>query len=259
MKIVWLSLIPFWLFAETYYAKVEPLETYAIKAAAAGKVVSVNQKLEGKVAKNDVIVHLDDNLNRLDLNNYQETLAITVERIKALEEILKVREENYSKIKDLKTKSRVEKDNEYVTLISARTSLLSAKEQAMSIDSQIDQVKDTIANKTIRAKELYIYKIHVKEGNYVSIGTALFDAMDISKAKLTVYLSKEDVENLDQKEIWLNDEKSGAQFTKISKVADSTHISSYEAEMLIPAPKLFSKLVKIELKDKNKKESVHVE
>jgi hypothetical protein len=88
----------------------------------------------------------------------------------------------------------------------------------------------------------------VKKGDYVNFGTLLMDVDDISKAKLTVYLSYEDMINLDKKSIYINDKKSDLKFHKVWRVADTTNISSYKAELYIPAPKVFSRVVKIELK-----------
>lgn len=42
--------------------------------------------------------------------------------------------------------------------------------------------------------------------------------------------------------------KSNLKIDKIYKVADSKHISSYKVEIIVPNPKTFSRLVKIEFK-----------
>lgn len=252
------------LLAEVYYARVEPFEKYTFKASASGEVTYSNLDLEGKFSKNELIVKVDDKLDKIDLENTKAKLAILNknlqvlnEEIENLQEMVKIKKSNYEKTKKLKTKSKVEKDRDLFDLLTSQNALLQTKEKVLSIKTQIEELdykrealKDTIAKKSIYAKELYIYKVNVKDGDYVSFGTALFEAHDISKAKLTFFISKEDLADTKKKEIYLDEKLTEFKIDKIYRVADSEFISAYRAEIYIPAPKLFSKLIKIELKPK---------
>ena len=177
------------------------------------------------------------------------------ENITNLQKSYLIRKRNYDRIKNLKTKSNFEKDNQLLSVIAADSSLIATKESLVSLENQIKDLKhmifvlkDRIAKKNIAVKNRYIYKLNVKKGDYVAPGVVLMQTMDISKAKATVYLSYEDRENLDKKSIYINGKKSDIKFYKVWDIADTTNISSYKAEILLPRPKEFSKVIKIELK-----------
>ncbi len=248
--------------AEVYYSRVEPFEKYSIKASASGEITFSNLGIEGKFSKNKLIVQMDDRVNKIDLKNSRDKLSILNENLKVLNEEIKnlgemvrIKEDNYKKTKKLKTKSKIEKDLSLYDLLSSKNSLLQTKEKLLNIKSQkedvsykIESLKDTIEKKSIYAKDLYIYKLNVKRGDFVNLGTPIFEAQDISKAKLTFFISKDDLESIKNKKVYLDSKESKFKIDKIYRVADSEFISSYKAEIYIPAPKLFSKLVKIELK-----------
>lgn len=64
--LAWL-ILPLALMAQgrSFYAKVEPYETYEIKAATSGLVVSVQKSLEGKlVSQRETVIKLDDALEK---------------------------------------------------------------------------------------------------------------------------------------------------------------------------------------------------
>jgi len=248
--------------AEVYYSRVEPFEKYNIKASASGKVTFSNLDIEGKYSKNELIVKIDDKVNKIDLKNSRDKLSILNENLKVLNqeiknlgEMVRIKEDNYKKTKKLKTKSKIEKDVALYDLLNSKNARLQTKEKVFNTKSQkedlsykIESLKDTIYKKSIYAKELYIYKLNVKKGDFVNFGTPLFEAQDISKAKLTFFISKDDFENIKDKKVYLDSKESKFKIDKIYRVADSEFISSYKAEIYIPAPKLFSKLIKIELK-----------
>ncbi len=264
MKIfVAILLLTFELFAGVYYAKVEPVESYTIKSAASGKVMNAYEDAEGQVSKGGVIVQLDDLLNKEDLKNsklklrtLKEMLKITLKNLENAKKIAKIREKNYEKIKKMKTKSRVEKDNELVNMINSENQVLSLMSSAESLKSQINDqnykiasLEDLIAKKRITIpKGFLIYKLYIKDGDYVNVGTPVADVEDISKAKLTIFVSKEDYDLAKNGVIYLDGKKTSYKVNKLWDVADTQNISSYKAEIVIKAPKVFSKLVKIELK-----------
>lgn len=251
--------------ASVYYAKVEPLQKYSIKSAASGKVLSSVEKLEGKISDGRVIIHLDDVLNKEDLRNsydklktIKEMIKITNKNLKNAKEVAKIREKNYEKIKNLKTKSRVEKDNELINSVNSQNQVLSLMNTLESLKNQLNDqnykiatLKDLISKKNIRApKGYFIYKLYLQKGDFAGIGTPLLDIYDISLAKLTIYLSKEDYSLAKKGVIYMDGKKTNYKVNKLWISADTQNISSYKAEILMPAPKVFSKLIKIEFKAK---------
>ncbi len=251
--------------ATIYYAKVEPVQKYSIKSAVSGKVLKSNYEMEGRVSNGKIIIHLDDILNREDLKNsiqklktIKNLISITKENLKNAKEIASIREKNYKKIKNLKTKSRVEKDNELISSVNAQNQVLNLMSNLENLKSQLDDqnykiatLRDQIKKKSIIVPKGYlIYKLYLQKGDYAGVGTFLVDAYDISKAKLTVYVSKEDYDLAKNGVIYLDGKPTSYKIDKLWNNADTQNISSYKAQIIMPAPKVFSKLVKVEFRIK---------
>ena len=250
------------LSAAVYYSKVEPVETYSIKAAASGSVVTSAREMEGSIANGSVVVQIDDVLNKEELASSKRKLeslkiilAANKQNLKNLEKIAQIREGQYNRIKELKTKSQVEKDNELTNFISAQNQVISLSATVANQEVQINDLlykisslDDTIAKKRIAPKNLLIYKLYVDENDYVNMGASLVDAYDVSRGKLTLFLSAEDAKDAKQKVIYLDGKPTDLKIAKLWSVADTQNISSYRCEIIIPAPKTFSKLMQVELK-----------
>ncbi len=259
---IFLTFLSLYVYGDVYYAKMEPMESYTIKSSVSGEVIKSDISKEGKFIKNALIIKIDDAVNMQDLKTSKEKLkslkeieAIDRQNLKNAKLSYEIKKRNYDRIKNLKTKSIYEKDNQLISVISAQNQYLIAKQTLQNVKTQIDDLKykifvlkDTINKKNIYIKDRLLYKLYVKKGDYVNPGSRLMDVHDISKAKLTIYLSYEDMVNLDKKSIYINGKKSDVKFHKVWKVADTINISSYKAELYMPAPKIFSKVVKIELR-----------
>lgn len=251
--------------ASVYYAKVDPYKSFSIKATASGEVVSVYSEAEGKVSNGGVLIQQDDFLNQKELVTSQQkleflkrTLELTQINVNNSKKVEKIRADNYERIKDLKTKSKTSKDAELINLLNAsnqvvslENSLENLKVSISDLEYKIASLKDIINKKSIKInKGFLIYEIHVTKGDFVNVGTPLVEAYDISKGKLTIFLSKEDVKMVDSSVMYINDKATDIKIDKIWKVVDTQNISSYRAEILVPAPKRFSELLKIEFKTK---------
>ena len=251
--------------ATVYYAKVEPVQKYSIKSAASGKIISSIENMEGRDSKGEVLIHIDDFLNRQDLINSKEKLStlkemikITKKNLQNAKKIADIREKNYNKIKNLKTKSRVEKDNELINSVNTQNQVLTLLSNLENLKSQLNDqnykiatLKDLINKKSIIIPKGYlIYKLYLKKGDFAGVGTPLVDAYDISQAKLTIFVSKEDYNLAKDGVIYIDGKETKYKVDKLWNTADSQNISSYKAEIIIPAPKIFSKLVKVEFKAK---------
>lgn len=222
------------LFATEYYSKIEPVNTYKIKSAVSGKVTFVNKSFESQTVKNSTIVRLDSKVNKIDL---EQSLL----KLNSLKSILSIEKGTLESFKKVSSKSKFDKDNQRIKILNIESSISDLK-------TKIATLKDTISKKELKEKNSYIYDISVELGDYVNPGTLLYTAMDLSKGKLEVFIPISDSKDLENKTIYLDGKKTELKISKLYKVADSKHISSYKCEIVIPNPKNFSKLAKIEFK-----------
>ena len=221
-------------FSSEYYAKVEPIHTYKVKAATSGKVVKANTKYESQFVKKALVVKLDDRVNQIDLKQSELKLA-------SLKEIQRLERENLERFKKVSSKSKFDKDNQRIKILNADSSI-------NDLETKVATLKDTIANKNLIERNTYIYEIAVEVGDYVNPGTHLYTAMDLSKGKLEVFIPIDQSIGIKEKTIYIDGQKTELKIAKLYTVADTQHISSYKCEIIIPSPKNFSSLVKVEFK-----------
>ena len=235
MKILTLFLLTITtIFASEYYAKLEPIESYQIKSAVSGKVIYSNSKIEGLKANNSTIIEIDSMVNKVELEQSRN-------KLKYIDEMIKIETNNYDRLNQVSSKSAFEKDTQKLKVINLESS-------KADMIVKIDTLKDIISNKKLIEKSNYIFNIAVKEGDYVNPGTLLYEAKDLSKGKLEIFVPISQIEEIKNKEIFLNGVKSDIKISKIYEIADSTNISSYKVELILENAKIFSRLVKIEFK-----------
>jgi hypothetical protein len=222
------------LVASEYYAKLEPIESYQVKASVSGKVVYSNSNIEGSKAKNSTIIELDSKVNVMDLSQSRN-------KLKFINEMIAIENNNYNRLKKVSSKSAFEKDTQKLKTINLKSS-------KADMIIKIENLKDTIKNKKLIEKSNYISMISVKKGDYVNPGTLLYESKDLSKAKLEIFVPIMEVEGLKNKTIYIDGSKSDVKINKIYTIADTQHISSYKVQILVPNVKVFSRLVKIEFK-----------
>lgn len=222
------------LFANEYYAKFEPIDSFKVKASVAGKVIYTNDKIEGFNANNSTIVRLDSKINEIDLKQ-------SLKKLELINSMIKIEEKNFDRLKNIRSKSAYEKDTQKLKVINFEST-------KADLQVKIDTLKDTIKNKKLIEKSNYIYKIAVKKGDYVNPGTLLYESKDLSKGKLEFYVPISMIDSIKNKTIYLDGIQSKLKINKIYKVADATHISSYKVQIVSENKKKFSRLVKIEFK-----------
>ncbi len=222
------------VFADEFYAKLEPINTYVVKSSTSGEVIYANENIEGKTANNTTIVKVDAKVNRIDLDG-------SLKKLKIINNMIAIENANYKKLKNVSTKSAFEKD-------AQRIKVLNLQSQASDLKTKIASLRDQIKKKTLVEKNRYIYSVDVKKGDYVNPGSLLYVAKDLSKGKLEIFLPINTADQYKDKTIYLDGIKSDIKINKIYEVADSKNISSYKCEIVIPNPKQFSKLVKVEFK-----------
>jgi len=262
-KIFLVLLTPLFLGAKVHYAKVEPYESVVMKSAVSGVVTEVDLASEGTVVGSKRVVHIDDKLDAQNLKStkkskmlLEEMLQINKKMAEALQESLVRQEGYYHRLSKLKTASKTQKDNAYSAFTSSKTQYLSTKEKILSLEKQlldmqykVAQLEDSIDKKSLFLENKYIYKLLVREGDFVAPGSPLVSIKDTTRAKLVLFLDADEALDVVKKSVYLDDVKTEYKVIKVWQMADEKFISSYRAEIYMPAPKkMFSKLIKVEMK-----------
>jgi len=263
MKNLLLLLAPLFLFSKVHYAKVEPFNTVTMKSSVSGLVVNVSVEAEGQMLSGTRIIHIDDTLDIVNLESskksaqlLQKMLEINQDIATSLSDSVKRQEGYYKRINKLSTASKTQKDNAYSSFTTVKTQYLGTQEKIVNFEKQIldmqykvAQLEDVITKKSLVLTHKYLYKLMVKEGDFVAPGSALAQVMDASSAKLVLFLEADELEELDQKIVYLDTKKTEYKVDKVWRVTDEKFISSYRAEIYIDAPQgPFSKLIKVEIK-----------
>ena len=251
------------LSASEYYSKAQPKEFFALKSSVSGEVVLVKDKLEGKVSDGSVVIKIDDKIDSSDLDSSKLKLQYLKNNIHLMSQNVKnskratdINSDNYNRVKNLNSYSKVQKDAKLLSFINAQNSYISIKTSLENLKTQKEDIKlkiktleDRIEKKNIKVKSgNYVYKIYPRSGDYLNPGSKLMDVYDVSSAKLVIFVSSDDLVAIESKKIYLDGKLSDAVIDKVWDIADSVNISSYRVEILIPKPEKFSKLVKIEFK-----------
>ena len=263
MKILLVLLSPLLLFAKVHYAKVEPYESVVLKSSVSGLITYVDLDAERTMVASKRVIHLDDKLDIINLEDTKQSIELLGKMLKinkniatSLKGTVQRQEGYYNRISKLSTASKTQKDNAYSAFTSAKTQYLNTQEKIVNFDKQIldmkyklAQLEDSIAKKSIVLENKYLYKLIVRKGDFVAPGSPLAQVEDASRAKLVLFLEPEELEQLEEKIVYLDGEKTEYKVGKVWRVADEKFISSYRAEIYIPAPKgTFSKLMKVEIK-----------
>ena len=263
MKIITLLfLIITTLFSKIYYAKVEPYEIRNISSNVSGEIIYIDENKIGKKLSSKAYIKIDSMIDEKELIYLKDNLiqlknmiSSNKKVLKNLELLLEKKRKNYSKVKVLKIKSTVEKDREFYDLIASENQYLNTIKEINNLNVQISdlklrevRLKKSISDKNISAKGFILYSILVKTGQVVGIATPLAQIADTSKGLLTIYLDEEDLANIRDNKIYLDGLLSKYKISRLLYIADSKNISKYKAQIIINSPKVFSKLVKVELK-----------
>jgi multidrug resistance efflux pump len=235
MRFIFVLLLSYiFTFASEFYAVVQPIKTFNVKSAVSGQVTFVNTDREKQNINNKYILRIDDAIDKVDLQQSKS-------KLRNLEQILKLQKETLASYNKVKSKSKVEKDAQKITVLNTSSTISDLK-------VKIATLEDKIAKKNVVGNKIYLSEILVEVGDYVNPGTALYTAYDMSEGKLEIYIPISKIEDYKNKSIFLDGTKTDLKLDKLSSVADTKHISSYKAEIFLQNVKKFSKLVKIEFK-----------
>lgn len=239
-KILTFALLSFTtLFAKEYMAQIKTYEMYEIKSQTSGIINIVNKNLESKYIKNkELLIKIDSKDEEIDLQKNRNSYEIQ-------KEIVKIKEQNYKAKKRISQLSLYDKNNE-------KLSFLEAKKELSNLGQTVKKLENEISKKTFVIKNRYIDKIFVDKGEYVNIGDKLFNSYDITKLKISLFLSQDEIKNIDSKALYIENKKSNFKVDKIHKIKDENKISRYKVEFIKDNTKeenyFFDKVVKVELK-----------
>lgn len=222
------------LFAIEFYGVLNPIKSFAVKGSISGEVVFVNKSLEKSFIKNSLIIKLDDKVDMIEL----EQTKIKLNNLKEMRVIESELLDSYNKVS---SKTKMERDAQKIKVLSMESSIA-------DMEIKIATLKNNIAKKNIKLSNIYLSSIEVEVGDFISSGGLLYKAFDLSKGKIELFIPIKEIDNIKNKIIHLNGEKTNLKISKISKVADEKNISAYKVEIIINNPKIFSKLVKVEFK-----------
>lgn len=227
------------IFAKDYMAKIEPFEKYEIKSETSGVIKFVDKSLESTFVKmNQILIEINSDDEKIELQKQKESLAVQ-------NEIVKIREKNYNSKNRIVNMSRYEKNNE-------KLDFLESKKELVSLKQEIKRLKREINKKTLNVQNRYIHNIYINKDEYVNQEEKLFDSFDISKQKITLYLSLEEIESLSSKRVFIDGKESSFKVHKVSKVKDEVRVSRYKVEFIKNNKDLenyfFDKIVKVQLK-----------
>ena len=250
MKLVLLFLLTISsLFANEYYAKANPFEKFLIKSDVSGKVVFSDEFKEGKNSDGKIVIKIDDYIDSIELNTTKSEILNLEENILITKKLYEIDKKAYEKIKKLSTYSRTQKDKKLTKMLSSKANLLNQKTTLSKLKLKLASLKDKINKKNIKVDEkYYIYKVYPKVGDFVNFGSPLLEIADLSKARLTIFVTLEDLKKIKTSKILIDEKDIKYKIIKTVKVADTQNISTYKVELSIPAPLIFSKLVKVEIK-----------
>ena len=252
------------LSAQIYYAKVEPYELQTISSNVSGEVVFVDEDMLGQKLHKKPYIKIDDTLERVELQQLKKKMRY-IENIVKLDEqmidnyeaILHKKSANYKRVASLKIKSQVDKDREFYDLVSSQNQLLGIKKELYNLKVQLadftvrkKQLEKTIADKNLSDEGGVLYALYVKRAQVVTPGMVLAKVADTSKALLTIYVNSDELQGIREKTVYIDGKKTPYKVKRVLNIADEKNISKYMAQIIIDSPKLFSKLVKIELRER---------
>ncbi len=239
-KILTFALLSFsTLFAKEYMAQIKAYEMYEIKSQTSGIVEFVNKTLETSYIPNKtLLLKIDSKDESIELLGQENSLV-------AQKEIVKIKKENYLAKNRIKQLSQYDKNNEKLSFLEAKKELITSKKT-------INKLQNEIKKKIFYIENRYISLISVKKGEYVNIADNLFTMYDISKLKITLYLSNKEIANIKNQTLYIEGKKSDFVIDKISKIKDKQKVSRYKVEFIKTNTNtknyFFDTVVKVELK-----------
>jgi hypothetical protein len=212
--------------------KVEPFESIILKSEITGIVSTINDT--NKFVKDRNIVVLNTDMINIEIKSLKKEL-------KNQQKILKIYQKRFDSKNKISSISLYEKNQEELAFLNAQKKYLNIKKQ---LNIKLEQKKKYI----FHISNKYISEIYVQKGDFVSIGYEIATINDISKSKIILYIQKDDIKGIKNKNIYIDNKKSNFTIKSISIIPDKKYISSYKVELIKPNIKpntIFGQVVKV--------------
>jgi hypothetical protein len=221
-------------------AQVEPYRVHTFQSEVAGIVVKSAIEYEfSYISKRKEIVQLDTSSEDISIKYLKS-------RISKLNEIITTQKSNYSSKAKVRQISKYELNREKLGYLNSEVSLLNYK-------NELESKKLIKRKKRFYAEKCYLGRIYVDTNEFVGMGSKIFDCYDISKLKIEIFVDRDEVQNIQDKKVYINNKLSEDwKVEKVSKIQDTQHLSSYLVRLVkqneVNESNLFGKVVKIEFK-----------
>ncbi len=237
---LFLGLIPLYLLAQSYFARLEPDRTLLLSSTVAAQVAAIDEQQKGQLGTDRALIRFQGEVT-------QARLAAAKTQVQSLERTLQLREEQYARNRQLSSVSRRELEGEEMAILELKSQLAQAKERHVAAQEAADGLE-------VYATGRFVDRILVQEGEYVAQGQPLAQLYDLSRARAVIFVPIAQARTLKEKEIMVDGQKSDFSVDRIWSVADERHISSYRVELVGPPPEGgFSRLVEIEFIPKERR------
>jgi hypothetical protein len=238
-KIILTFALSLGLSADYYMAQIQPYQTHSVEAEIGGIVT--------KIALNKEFSYIDKTTRVVELDSTNEHISIDAlsQRVDALKEALQLKREN------LKSKANVRQISKY-ELNGETLSVIDTKQALLSTEMELKLQKSNLEKKRFYLTDGYLGEIFVDEFEFVSPGEKIFNYYDFSKSRLDLYVTEEDLIDIESKKVYIDGIESDWNIEKVSSVKDSQKISTYLVRVVIdnrdPKKAKFGKVVKVEFK-----------
>jgi len=231
-QLVLMTLLFSSLLAKVYMGKIEPIQSYNIFSQTSGEIIFIDTDKEHSVV-NGTLLKIDASIEKIQQDAY-------LKQQKNYKRQMKIKYNEYKKVKNMTAINQVDKD-------ALRISILDLEYKLSDLELKLSELKNTLKHKAITVENLYLRQFFVNKHDYVTVGQKVAELSDISKAKIVIYVHKDDMHSLRTKKIHINAEPTQAKIIKIARTPDDTYVSSYKIELQLKSDK-FGEIVKIEFK-----------
>lgn len=222
--------------AKTYMGIIEPVRSFNIFAQAQGEIVELDDQDEHKLINKRLLL-IDQSLDMLRLKSLSKQLRIARD-----EEV--IHRTFYENTRAIAGKSQNEKDTLHLAYLAQQS-------KVADLELKVAELEDTLAKKEIKIANLYIKELFVHLHDYVTAGTKVAHAYDVSQGKVVLFVHKDEVQDLDKKSILIDGKPSTARLKKYDLSLDANYVSSHKVEIHLDDTR-FGTLIEVEFVEKDK-------
>ena len=237
-QIIFAILLTSFIEANSYMAQIEPYEKVVVLSEVNGLITNVVRQAEYNFqGKRKKIVQVENRVEKIELKGLKSGL-------KFAKQAYVLKEDNFARKNSVRQISQYEKNLE-------ESSLYETQSQMAGLRKNIELLEYRVAKKMFFIDHKYIGKIYIRKGDYVDVGTKIMDVYDVSKEKIEFYVRAKEIEGIKSKSIFINDKKSNFKIEKVSKIRDTSNLSSFLVRIVkenLKPKKHFGTVVKVEFR-----------